>query len=64
MQQVRTGLTRLMMNFATKEKYAKVQPVIYIPVGKEADTVSNVCWWLCVPLMYVRKKYEDMLLLT
>jgi hypothetical protein len=40
--QVRTGLTRLMMNLATKEKYSKVQPVIYIPVGTNPDRV-NIC---------------------
>lgn len=34
---VRTALTTLMMNFASKEKYSKVHPVIYIPVGSTAD---------------------------
>ena len=47
-RQVRTGLTRLMMNFATKDKYTKVQPVVYIPVGTRADTVSTgvMEYWL------------------
>ncbi|XP_070197062.1 uncharacterized protein [Littorina saxatilis] len=34
---VRTGVTRLMMNFATKDKYAKVHPVVYVPVGRDPD---------------------------
>ena len=32
---------RLMLNFATKDKYSDVQPVVYIPVGRNADTVSE-----------------------
>ncbi|KAK7476927.1 hypothetical protein BaRGS_00031786 [Batillaria attramentaria] len=34
---VRTSLTRLMMSFASKKKYDKVRPVVYVPVGEKAD---------------------------